>query len=75
MNTVSISEIEGDVSAIIKRVAFGGERIVLTSRDRSKIVLVSMDDLERLQELDKNIVARRARKKAELDQAEQCGRR
>ena len=30
---------------------------------------LSMDDLERLQELDKDVVARRARRKAALDQA------
>ena len=69
MNTVSISEIKRDVSAIINRVAFGGERIVLTSRGRPKAALVSIDDLERLQELDKDVVARRARRKAALDQA------
>lgn len=30
---------------------------------------ISIDDLERLQELDKDVVARRARRKAALDQA------
>jgi len=69
MNTVSISEIKRDVSAIINRVAFGGERIVLTSRGRPKAALVSMDDLERLQELDEDVVAHRARRKAALEQA------
>jgi len=69
MNTVSISEIKRDVSATINRVAFGGERIVLTSRGRPKAALVSIDDLERLRELDENVLARRARRKAALDQA------
>jgi prevent-host-death family protein len=69
MTTVSISEIKRDVSAIINRVAFGGERIVLTSRGRPKAALVSIDDLERLRELDKDVVAHRARRKAALDQA------
>ena len=69
MSTVSISEIKRDVSAIVNRVAFGGERIVLTSRGRPKAALVSIDDLERLRELDADVVARRARRKAALDQA------
>jgi hypothetical protein len=30
---------------------------------------ISMDDLERLQELDKDVVTRRTRRKAALDQA------
>ncbi|WP_157913119.1 type II toxin-antitoxin system Phd/YefM family antitoxin [Candidatus Promineifilum breve] len=37
-----------DVSDLVNRVAYGGERIILTSRGKPKAALVSIDDLERL---------------------------
>jgi prevent-host-death family protein len=47
----------------VNRVAFGGERIILTSRGRPKAVLVSLADLKQLQglseEMDHNIRAQR----------------
>lgn len=52
METVSISDIKKDISGLINRVAFGRERIVLTSRGRAKAALVSVDDLARLMGLD-----------------------
>jgi prevent-host-death family protein len=45
---VSIGRIKRDVSDLVNRVAYGGERIILTSRGKPKAALVSIDDLERL---------------------------
>jgi prevent-host-death family protein len=45
---VSIGEVKRDISDLVNRVAYGGERIVLTSRGKPKAVLVSVDDYERL---------------------------
>jgi prevent-host-death family protein len=49
MNTqVSIGQIKRDISELVNRVAYAGERIVLTSRGKPKAALVSMQDYERL---------------------------
>jgi prevent-host-death family protein len=46
---VSIGEVKRDISELVNRVAFGGERIVLTSRGKPKAVLVNIEDYRRLQ--------------------------
>lgn len=45
---VSIGKVKRDISALLNRVAYGGERIVLTSRGKPKAAIVSQDDYERL---------------------------
>lgn len=50
---VSIGRVKREISDLVNRVAYGGERIVLTSRGRPKAVLVSMEDYERLKGLDR----------------------
>lgn len=47
---VSIGQVKRDISELVNRVAFGGERIVLTSRGKPKAAIVSMDDFSRLAE-------------------------
>jgi prevent-host-death family protein len=47
---VSIGEVKRDISELVNRVAYGHERIVLTSRGKPKAVLVSLEDYQRLQE-------------------------
>jgi len=47
--TVSIGEVKRDISELVNRVAYGHERIVLTSRGKPKAVLVSVEDYARLQ--------------------------
>ena len=50
MNTqVSIGQVKRDISELVNRVAYKGERIVLTSRGRPKAALVSLEDYEKLQ--------------------------
>lgn len=46
---VSIGRVKRDISELVNRVAYGGERIVLTSRGRPKAALVSIEDYERLE--------------------------
>jgi prevent-host-death family protein len=49
MNTqVSIGQVKRDISELVNRVTYAGERIILTSRGKPKAVLVSMDDYEQL---------------------------
>ena len=45
---VSIGQIKRDISELVNRVTYAGERIILTSRGRPKAALVSMQDYEHL---------------------------
>jgi prevent-host-death family protein len=49
---ISIGRIKRDISELLNRVAFGGERIVLTSRGKPKAVIVSLEDYERIQQIE-----------------------
>ena len=56
---VSIGQVKRGISALVNRVAYGGERIILTSRGKPKAALVSLEDYERLkQETDEDREAR-----------------
>ena len=61
---VSIGTVKRDISELVNRVAYGGERIVLTSRGKPKAALVSVEDYRRLEE--GNAVARMTRWEAWL---------
>jgi prevent-host-death family protein len=43
---VSIGQVKRDISELDNRLAFGGERIILTSRGKLKAVLVSVQDYD-----------------------------
>ncbi|MBN2388556.1 MAG: type II toxin-antitoxin system Phd/YefM family antitoxin [Anaerolineales bacterium] len=45
---VSIGQIKRDISELVNRVTYAGERIILTSRGKPKAVLINMEDYERL---------------------------
>ncbi|WP_420629261.1 type II toxin-antitoxin system Phd/YefM family antitoxin [Candidatus Leptofilum sp.] len=47
---VSIGQVKRDISELVNRVAFAGERIVLTSRGKPKAALVSVEDYEKLKQ-------------------------
>jgi prevent-host-death family protein len=47
---VTIGQVKRDISDLVNRVAFGGKRIILTSRGKPKAALVSMKDYEKLLE-------------------------
>ncbi|HXF63951.1 MAG TPA: type II toxin-antitoxin system Phd/YefM family antitoxin [Caldilineaceae bacterium] len=46
---VSIGQVKRDISELVNRVAYAGERIVLTSRGKPKAALVSVEDYEWLE--------------------------
>jgi prevent-host-death family protein len=52
---VSIGRVKRDISELVNRVAFGGERIVLTSRGKPKAVIVSLADYKSIQQADTQI--------------------
>ena len=45
---VSIGRVKRDISELVNRVAYRGERVVLTSRGKPKAALVSIEDYEHL---------------------------
>jgi prevent-host-death family protein len=61
---VAIGTVKRDISELVNRVAYGGERIVLTSRGKPKAVIVSLEDYARLEQ--ETAAARMARWQAWL---------
>lgn len=45
---VSIGQAKRDISKLVNRIIYAGERIILTSRGKPKVALVAMDDYEQL---------------------------
>ncbi len=45
---VSIGQVKRDISELVNRVAYGDERVVLTSRGKPKAAIVSIEDYEKL---------------------------
>lgn len=57
---VSVSEANSQLSRVLNRAAFAGERVVITSRGKPKAAVISINDLERLEELEDAQAARDA---------------
>ena len=51
---VDIERVKRDISKLVNHIAFGGERVIVTSRGNPKAALVSMTDYERLQKEEAN---------------------
>ena len=60
MSVVSVSRMKDTLSEILNRVAFGRERIVVASRGKPKAAVISIDDLQLLEELEDALAAREA---------------
>jgi len=58
--SVSVSELKNALSEILNRVAFGRERIVVASRGRPKAAVISIEDLELLEDLEDALAAHEA---------------
>jgi prevent-host-death family protein len=63
---VSIGRVKRDISELVNRVAYGKERVVLTSRGKPKAALVSMADYAHLRELEEGEA--RAQRLAKLEE-------
>jgi prevent-host-death family protein len=57
---VSIGQVKRDISELVNRVAYQGERVILTSRGRPKAVLVSLQDYEKIKLAESGRPARTA---------------
>ncbi len=45
---VPIGQVKRDISDLVNQVAYGGKRVILTSRGRPKAALISIEDYKRL---------------------------
>jgi prevent-host-death family protein len=71
MDSIGIARIKRDISTIVNRVAYGRERIILTSRGKPKAALVSIKDLQKLEMLESTTAApSRAQRKTALAMAQ-----
>lgn len=50
---ISASEVRGQISEVISRVAFGGERLVICRNGNVRVAIVPISDLDRLKDLDR----------------------
>lgn len=58
MTMISISQMKNTLSEVLNRVAYGQERIIIASRGKPKAVVISVADLERLEDLEDAQAAR-----------------
>ena len=56
---ISIGQVKRDISELVNRVAYGYERIVLTSRGKPKAAIVNISDYEHLTQLTVEVNLRR----------------
>lgn len=52
MSSISVSEARYDMKDILNRVAYGKERIFLTSHHKKLVAIVPLEDIELLQRLE-----------------------
>ena len=55
MIEVSVSEVKADLSKYLNQVTGGQERVIITSRGKPKAILLGIEEMERLQALEKTI--------------------
>jgi prevent-host-death family protein len=60
MTVISVSEMKDTLSEVLNRAAYGRERIVIASRGKPKAAVISLDDLELLEELEDALAVREA---------------
>jgi prevent-host-death family protein len=53
MIKVSVSKVKSDFSKYLNQAAYGKERVVITSRGKPKAILVSVEEMKRLEALEK----------------------
>ena len=59
-NAVSIGQLQRGLSAWLNRAAYGQERVIVTSHNRPKVAMISIDDLRLLEDLEDAQAAREA---------------
>jgi prevent-host-death family protein len=59
---IGIAEIRENLSEVLNRVAYGGERVVLKRRKKDLAAMVSMEDLRLLEAMENRADVKAARK-------------
>lgn len=60
MTVTSISQLKDALSEFLNRAAYGQERIIVASRGKPKAAVISINDLDLLEELEDALAAREA---------------
>jgi prevent-host-death family protein len=60
MTTISVSKMKDALSEVLNRAAYGHERVVIASRGKPKAAVISIEDLELLEELEDALAAHQA---------------
>lgn len=68
MPQVSVTEAKKSFSEFLNRAAYGNERIVVTSHDKPKAAVISIEDLRRLERLEDIAAAMEADAEFEADE-------
>ena len=58
---IPASEVRAQISEVISRVAYGGERVVISRNGKPQVAVISIADLDRLKQLDEQLAALRRR--------------
>ncbi len=58
---IPASEVRSQISEVISRVAYGGERVVISRNGKAQVAVIPIADLDRLKVLDEQREARRRR--------------
>jgi prevent-host-death family protein len=58
---IPASEVREQMSEVISRVAYGGERIVISRNGKAQVAVIPIADFDRLEQLDEQREARRRR--------------
>lgn len=58
---IPASEVRGQISEVISRVAYGGERVVISRNGKAQVAVIPIADLDRLTQFDEQLEARRRR--------------
>lgn len=61
LTEIPASEVRSQISEIISRVAYGGERVVISRNGKAQVAVIPIADLDRLKQLDEQREARRRR--------------
>lgn len=66
METMNVVEARKSFSEVMARVAYSGQRVVIERKGRPMVALISIEDLRRLEELERGSALTRARREAAL---------
>ena len=69
MGDVGIREVKAALSEYVNRAAYGQERVIISSRGVPKAALISIDDLQRLEQMELEAEAQMLREA--IDQAQE----